>query len=126
MPTRPVPSPSEIAYEAARREKEALAQRVDEGRRTLLEIRDQTADYNALKREHTALQSVYDGLMTRIKETGIVADVGANNVAILDIAAVPDRPHTPNLQANLIKSLVAGLVIGILLIRPGGEPGRHG
>ena len=106
----------EIAYEAARREKEALAKRVDEGRRTLLEIRDQTADYNALKREHTALQSVYDGLMTRIKETGIVADAGVSNVAILDIAPVPDRPHSPNLQANLIKSLVAGLVIGILLI----------
>ncbi len=114
--TRSIAKSIEIAYEATRREKASLEQRVGEGRAALLEIRDQTADYNALKREHTALQSVYDGLMERIKEAGIVADVGANNVEILDVAAVPNKPHTPNLQANLIKSLLAGLVIGVLLI----------
>ena len=114
--SRSIAQSIEIAYEAARREKDSLAQRLAESRTALLDIRDQTADYNALKREHTALLSVYDGLMTRIKETGIIADVGANNVAILDLAAVPTQPYTPNLRENLLRALVAGLVIGLLLI----------
>jgi len=114
--SRSIAQSIEIAYEAARREKESLAERLAVSRAALLDIRDQTADYNALKREHTALLSVYDGLMTRIKETGIVADVSTNNVAILDLAAVPTQPYTPNLRENLLRALVAGLVIGLLLI----------
>jgi polysaccharide biosynthesis transport protein len=106
----------EIAYEATRREYESLERRVAKGRKALLEMRDQTADYNALKREQTALKAVYDGLMTRIKEAGIVADVSINNVSILDVASIPTQPYTPNLRANLTKALGLGLVLGVLLI----------
>ncbi|MGB4336862.1 MAG: polysaccharide biosynthesis tyrosine autokinase [Chromatiaceae bacterium] len=114
--SRAIAKSIEIAYEATRREHESLAQRVAEGRRALLEMRDQTADYNVLKREQTALKAVYDGLMTRIKEAGIVADVSVNNVSILDVASVPSQPYTPNLRANLTKALGLGLVVGVLLI----------
>lgn len=114
--SRAIAKSIEIAYEATRREHESLAQRVAEGRKALLEMRDQTADYNALNREQRALQAVYDGLMGRIKEAGIVADVSVNNVLILDVASVPSEPYTPNLRANLTKALGVGLVIGVLLI----------
>ncbi len=114
--SRTIAKSIQIAYEAAKLEKASLAQRVVEGRTALLAIRDQTADYNALKREQTALQSVYDGLMKRIKETGIVADVGGNNIAILDVATVPSKPFSPDLRANLLKALGLGLGLGVLLI----------
>ncbi len=114
--SRAIAKSIEIAYEATRREQESLAQRVEEGRKALLEMRDQTADYNALKREQRALQAVYDGLMGRIKEAGIVADVNVNNVSILDVASVPSEPYTPNLRANLTKALGLGLMVGVLLI----------
>jgi capsular exopolysaccharide synthesis family protein len=106
----------EVAYEAAKREKETLEQRVGRGREALLKMRDQTADYMALKREHMALQSIYDGLIGRIKEAGIVTDGGVNNLSILDLAKVPSRPFKPNLQQNLMVALGIGLALGVLLI----------
>lgn len=106
----------ELAYETAKRENDSLKQRVSELREDLLRVRDQTADYQALKREHLALQSVYDGLMGRIKEAGIVADVGANNVTIFDLASPPSMPFEPNLKANLTKAVLVGLLLGVVLI----------
>ncbi len=106
----------ELAYETAKREHESLAERVSELREDLLSVRDQTADYQALKREHLALQSVYDGLMGRIKEAGIVADVGANNVTIFDLASPPSMPFEPDLKANLTKAVLVGLLLGVVLI----------
>lgn len=106
----------ELAYETAKRENESLTQRVSELREDLLNVRDQTADYQALKREHLALQSVYDGLMGRIKEAGIVADVGANNVTIFDLASPPSMPFEPDLKANLTKAVLVGLLLGVVLI----------
>lgn len=106
----------ELAHETAKRELESLTQRVSELREELLRIRDETADYQALKREHLALQSVYDGLMGRIKEAGIVSDVGSNNVTIFDLASVPSKPFKPDLKANLTKAVLVGLFLGLVLI----------
>ncbi|WP_368855808.1 GNVR domain-containing protein, partial [Acinetobacter baumannii] len=53
--------------------------------------------------------------MQRFKEIGVAGGVGVNNIAVVDLADVPQRPSSPRLALNIALSLIAGLVIGALL-----------
>lgn len=66
--------------------------------------------YNIYQREADTNRQLYDGLLQRYKEIG-VAGVGANNIAIVDTAKVPDEPSAPSLPINLALALLAGLGI---------------
>ncbi len=103
----------EVGYVAAQREYAAIAARVAEQRNELMRIRDETADFNAIKRERDTLQAVYDGLLERVKEAAIVGEVRSRNIAIIDLAGVPSQPFSPDLEANLTKGLMFGLIAGL-------------
>ena len=72
-----------------------------------------------LKREVDTNRQLYDGLLQRFKEIGVVGNVGANNIAVVDPADVPSRKYSPRIAINLtlatLFGLFAGLVIALLL-----------
>lgn len=86
----------------------ALKQRLDQQQRANIQ-------YKIYQRDADTNRQLYDALLQRYKEIG-VAGVGANNIAIVDSAQVPDKPSSPNLLVNLALSLLAGLVLAGIAI----------
>ncbi len=103
------------SYQAKIRAEAQLTLRLQEIKEEILALQDRSTDYQTLKREVDTNRQLYDGLLQRMKEIGIVAGIGTNNISIVDRARVPRAPHKPSLTKNLALALVIGLLGGVLL-----------
>ena len=102
-------------YEARVREEAKLRERIRELKEEALALQDRSTDYETLRREVETNRELYDGLLQRMKEVGVAAGVGENNISIVDPATVPLYPYKPSLQKNLAIALALGLLFGVAL-----------
>jgi succinoglycan biosynthesis transport protein ExoP len=76
-------------------------------------------EYTILKRDYESNRQLYDGLLQRYKEAGILSGLRADNVRVLDDAVAPNRPFKPNLPRNLglgaLMSLMGGIALAFIL-----------
>jgi len=100
-------------YEAALAQEKMLQARLDESKRTVLNVQDRSFQFNLLKRDVDTYRQLYEGLLQRYREVGVAGGVGVNNITVVDRAEVPKVPFKPNLQRNLMIALAIGLMGGI-------------
>lgn len=99
-------------YREALAREQSLQQRVEQLKTKFLENRRRSIQYNIYQQEVDTSRTLYDGLLQRYKEIGVAGGVGVNNIAIVDLAEVPQRPSSPRLTINLAVGLLAGLLLG--------------
>lgn len=78
--------------EALQREAD-LKSEVDDLKARMNRQQKDSIQYNIYQREADTNRELYDGLLQRYKEIG-VAGVGANNIAIVDTAKIPEKPSS--------------------------------
>ena len=96
-------------YQSAQDAERQLYAKVSELKNDTLAEQDRTVQYGLLAREAETNRQVYDGLLERFKQLNAVAGVSLSNVSIIDTAATPGGPSSP----NLFKNLLVGLLFGI-------------
>lgn len=101
-------------YMAAVKAEEQLKSKVAASRSEVLTVQDRSVDMNLLSRELDTNRQVYDSLLQRLREVSVTAGITTNNVSIVDQAAVPRFPASPNLKINIGLGLVLGLFLGML------------
>ena len=69
--------------------------------------------YGILKREVESGSDLYEDLLKKLKEAGVVASLKAATVDIIDPATLPTRPVEPNTSLVLALSILLGLGVGI-------------
>ncbi len=99
-------------FQAKVREEVQLRLRIQEVKNDALALQDRSTDYETLQREVETNRELYDGLLQRMKEVGVAAGVGENNVSVVDAAQVPPQPYKPSLRMNLAIALALGLFLG--------------
>ena len=72
--------------------------------------------YNILKREADTLRTLYDTMLQKVKEAGVLSAMRATNIRVVDSAIPPARPYKPNMLRNAMLGLLAGLMSGIVFI----------
>lgn len=102
-------------YREAQNREQDLQARVDKLKSSLLDQKRRSIQYNIFQREVDTNRTLYEGLLQRYKEIG-VAGVGANNVSIVDAAATPQVPSSPNLILNLLIALLAGALAALIAV----------
>ena len=103
-------------FDAASRQENMLRDRLAQTRKQVLTTQDHGIDMNLLKREVDTNRQLYDSLLQRFKELGISGNIVANNVSVVDAAEPSLFPFKPNLLANLLVGLVAGLLLGGVVV----------
>jgi polysaccharide biosynthesis transport protein len=80
---------------------------------------EKLVEYNILKREAEANKALYEGLMTKLKETAISASLRSSNIRVVDPAMIPSTPARPAKTRNVALAFLVGLVggIGLALMR---------
>ncbi|MEA3275986.1 MAG: polysaccharide biosynthesis tyrosine autokinase [Pseudomonadota bacterium] len=102
-------------FEAKIRQEAKLQMRIGEIKDEILALQDRSTDYQTLKREVDTNRELYDGLLQRMKEIGVAAGIGTNNISIVDAAEVPRLKYKPSLTKNLAIAIALGLFGGVLL-----------
>src|SRR5205809_2449893 len=109
----------ESEYREARQRETLMGQALDQAKAETNQMAEKMVEYNILKREAEANKALYEGLMTKMKETAISGALRSSNIRIVDPAMVPTTPARPAKTKNIILSFLVGLVggIGLALLR---------
>jgi len=100
-------------YQAAVRRENLVEQAFSEQQRDADQIAARSVQYNILKREVDTNRQLYEGLLERLKETGVSAGLKASNIRVVDEAVAPRKPARPNIPLNLALAFVLGLGLGV-------------
>jgi uncharacterized protein involved in exopolysaccharide biosynthesis len=74
----------EGAYNVAVQQEASVKAKLDAAKKDVLDLQGRSIRYGILKREVDTNRSLYDGLLQRLKEVGVEAGVGTNNVTVVD------------------------------------------
>jgi len=109
----------ESDYREARQRETLLADALNEAKAETNQMAEKMVEYNILKREAEANKALYEGLMTKMKETAISGALRSSNIRVVDPAMVPTTPARPAKAKNILLALLVGLVggIGLALLR---------
>jgi polysaccharide biosynthesis transport protein len=102
-------------YRAAAGQERELAAKVSQLRAQVLDLRNRGIGYNFLQREVDTNRELYDALLQRYKEIGVVGELGENQATVIDRALAATAPYRPQPLRNLGLALVIGLIAGLAL-----------
>lgn len=103
-----------IRYEALAAQRNRLAGALQAQNALVNRLEEDSIQYNILKREVEANQQLYEGLLQRMKEAGVLAGLRSSHIQIVDPAEVPTNPYLPRVKLNLLLGLMAGLGLGVM------------
>jgi succinoglycan biosynthesis transport protein ExoP len=109
----------ESNYREARQRETLLTQALDQQKAEANQMSGKLVEYNILKREAEANKTLYDGLMTKLKETAIAQGLRSSNIRVIDAAMIPSAPSRPAKTRNILLAFLIGLVggVGLALMR---------
>ena len=106
-------------YDEAKARQDLLTQRLDEQKAETNAMSEKMVQYNILKREAEANKTMYEGLLTKLREAGISASLKSSNIRVIDPAMIPSSPARPARTRNIALAFLVGLVggVGLALLR---------
>jgi polysaccharide biosynthesis transport protein len=109
----------ESDYREAKQREELIRQALDVQKAETNNMAEKMVQYNILKRESEADKSLYEGLLTKLKEAGISEGLKSSNIRVVDPAMIPSYPARPAKARNIALAFLVGLVggIGLALLR---------
>jgi succinoglycan biosynthesis transport protein ExoP len=100
-------------YQAALQRENMLHAALEQQKQEANKLNESAIEYNLLKRDVDTNRTLYDNLLEKLKEAGVMAGLRSNNFRIVDTARVPTGPSEPNLPRNLAFALALGLTTGV-------------
>jgi capsular exopolysaccharide family len=106
-------------YNAARQREGLLGEALNEQKNEVNQMAASMVEYNILKRDAEGNKTMYDGLLTKLKEATLAAGLKSSNIRWVDPAMIPSTPTRPAKSRNIALSFLVGVVggIGLALLR---------
>ena len=102
-------------YEVAVNTEHGAQTNYDQDQHAAEKLNDKTIEYTILSKEAEESQGLYQDLLKRLKEAGILEGLHSSNLTIVQEARAPGKPSRPNVPILLIVGAVAGVVFGAIL-----------
>src|SRR5260370_21939812 len=107
-------------YHEAQQREALLTNALDQQKSETNQMAGKLVEYNILKREAEANKTLYEGLITKFKDTAIAAGWRSSNVRVPDPAMVPATPartaQTPNVSLSSLVALVSGIAWALISV----------
>src|SRR5215813_13799574 len=98
----------EEEYNASVKTETLLRDRLEQIKQDAYRTNESAAEFEILKHGADSASDLYDALQTKLKEAGITAGLNSNNIDIVDRAAEPARPISPQKRRDLLFGLLGG------------------
>lgn len=99
---------------ALERERAVLAALTNQ-KRSILELRSQRDELNALAREVEVEQQTYAATLESYYKTAMQSQFNQTNIAVLSPAIPPQEPSSPNVVMNMMGAIILGLFLGVVV-----------
>lgn len=105
----------EEEYNAAVKTENLMRGRLEQVKQEAYRASESAAEFDILKHGADSASDLYDALQTKLKEAGITAGLNSNNIDVIDRAAEPAMPVSPQKRRDMTLGLIGGLLVGIVL-----------
>lgn len=99
-------------YEAAVRSENLLQKEYEQAKANVIDLQNLLVEHHILKRDLLTNQTLYEGLLARMKEASIASTMVASNVSVVNAAEDPYKPWMPRPLLFFLLSLVVGSLAG--------------
>ena len=103
-----------------------IAARSERGARTAFEaqknaasrLNDTVVAYGLAKQEADSSRELYEGLLAKLKQAGVLEGLRSSNITVVSAAQVPppSRPKSPNIPVVMAAAAAVGLLLGAALV----------
>jgi len=100
-------------YEASAAAEKQLQASFDQQKQKAYDMSEGLSQYGILKREVESGNDLYEDLLKKLKEAGVVASLKAATIDVIDPATLPTRPIEPNIPLAMALSMILGLGSGV-------------
>lgn len=76
-------------------------------------LNDKAIEYAIVRQEAEESRGLYEDLLKRLKEAGVVQGLRSSNITVVDPGRTPSRPKVPNVPLYLGLSIAGGLFLGV-------------
>jgi succinoglycan biosynthesis transport protein ExoP len=105
----------EQEYVASQKGEQMLQAQVEKQKAAAFKFNEGAVQLQILEREAASNRELYEGLLKKLKEAGVVAGLKSTNITVVDYATAPERPSDPKVLEILILGLMGGLILGLAL-----------
>ena len=102
-------------YKAALKSEEMLKASFDQQKQEAYKLNEDAIQYAIMRRDVESSRDLYEGLLKKLKEAGIMAGLKSSNINIVDPASVPIEPVEPKIPFNIALGCLGGLLFGMAL-----------
>ncbi len=111
-----IPQTIRNIYESAKAAEQALENALHEQESAALELNKQAIRYNVLARDVESDRTLYQSVLSRIKETSVTKNLNPEKIRIIQRAEAPERQIRPQPVKVISIGFAGGLGISLLLI----------
>jgi capsular exopolysaccharide synthesis family protein len=104
-----------VNYEATRSLESEFVNNLRQMQTNTQKMGQQSVEYNLLVREVAADRALFDSILNRLKETSITSELQQERIRLVQVAAVPSSPFSPNVTKTMRVYIFGGLALGLLL-----------
>jgi polysaccharide biosynthesis transport protein len=76
------------------------------------QMKDKAIDYAILREEANQSRGLYEDMLRKLKEAGVLQGLKASDITIVDPGRVPSKPKKPNVPLYMAIAIAAGLLFG--------------
>ena len=102
-------------YKAALKSEEMLQASFARQKQDAYKLNEDAIQYAIMRRDVESSRDLYEGLLKKLKEAGILAGLKSSNINIVDPASTPIEPVEPRIPLNIALGCMGGLLFGMAL-----------
>ncbi|MDD5584132.1 MAG: polysaccharide biosynthesis tyrosine autokinase, partial [Candidatus Omnitrophica bacterium] len=99
--------------EALQSQLNAVNQKLKDEQDSVFTLQSKNLEYKILSRDVDTYKSIYNDFINRMKELEISKEMVISNVQIVDEAQIPSIPIKPKPTQDVLKALIASLILGV-------------
>ncbi len=103
----------EAEYKAAAKAENMATDEVGKTKQQAYKMNETGVQYSILKRDLESSRDLYEDLLKKLKEAGIVAGLKSTNVNVIDPAAIPVLPAEPRSLLSVMVAFMLGSASGV-------------
>lgn len=102
-----------LDYRAAEASRRMFVAAKSDQERLVNQLQDASIQYNIIRREVETNQKLYDGLLERLRQTGVSPGMEFGSIRVIEPARPDETVASPNLKWNLLLASLFGLALGL-------------